>query len=890
MVSQLDTLPLSTTDKRRVQALAVQGGGGAGAAGAGQQQQQQQQQEAGKQKKKPASSGDDEEDEEEAAAAKSGASIIRVDVIVDEADFIPAPPSIYQSTGSGSAGSVATGDSGKASSTAAADVEHAHPIITFLNDVETDQQYAQWPSDLRTLMQPSWQLHQLRRNLYNSLLVVDLAQVGSLRTLQNALQFVQMRIPIRFGIVLIPTSSSSTSSASAVSSSPTSALEAVTDYSLPATGLQFALLHAMAVHKHGQEAGRAVLRSWSNQWAVEMNEAASIAQQKAAAESGGSVDASQQQQQPQIPDVQLSVESLVTAYASALQQVTGSWSVSGFRSEAKEALADAGGHLRSSLAGVSSWIRRTGLPAPCTVMNGRPSPGLNLQQDMMQHLQADMQLFQSLLYAGKIDDSVAPSVYHAILGRATRLSIAHARELKRKQQQAGNSIITPPSSKEKDGSKTGGALATTAAPSSASSKTYGVPGAGLIVPRWHPSIFAEEADQAFLPLSAPEAAPLLRFASFVHAPGTVDDVKPVTLTLMDDLSTPHGLYAASALLAYVRTGLDASAASTGQVLCVASEGEPADCPVAPPSMRRKVGRAMRVGLVHVPSLLLSSSSSPSSAAEAGGVGRYRGPSHYRANTTIGDLIAISASLITGRQPSLLQVRADDQGPLIAGIVDIARGTLKARNSSDDLISVGCTGCHTAAVSSFLTRLAQWLGSGAASVPIKQKTAEKLLTLLHEAAGVAAHGQKLLQSTHAGSSSPTSPTAVALKELWSSLTAASDIARRLAPASVPETRSVSVDEAGSTMSIRALAANGRLLALAGPSAGEEEGGDASCVSGTGAAPPSSDTKTVLSSCLAPGDVSVLTTHEKMHRGSAVAGLLKTVDFPGADPGGCQVAYL
>jgi len=63
-----------------------------------------------------------------------------------------------------------------------------------------------------------------------------------------------------------------------------------------------------------------------------------------------------------------------------------------------------------------------------------------------------------------------------------------------------------------------------ASSSSAPSGSLSLPGAGMPVTRFHGSIFAAEEAQFFLPLSAPEAAPLLRATPYLHAPGSSDAV------------------------------------------------------------------------------------------------------------------------------------------------------------------------------------------------------------------------------------------------------------------------------------------------------------------------------------------------------------------------------
>ncbi len=833
VVAQLDTLPLSVADKRRVQALAVPGAAAAaqgeeGGEGAG---------------------GGAAADGSADGAAGGKSSIMRVDLIVEPRDAHVGGPD--------------------------APFPLNHSILTFLNDVETDPVFASWPSELRSLLTPSWQLHQIRRNLYTAILVLDLSASGGFRALQTALQFVSMRIPVRFGIAFLPAASPGEAAAAvAFDGHPLPVSE---NLNVLASARDFALVHAAALLHHGPEVAKTLVRQWVSVFRTDME--ARAAEAAGGAEQGGGAA-------PNVPDGFLTVEQVVDSYAATIQSITGAWTTGAFRSEAMGALADAGGHYRSAVASVVRWVRRTGLPAPCMALNGRPAPGLNVQNDLMTMLGSEMQVLQTAVFTGKIDDSVAPSVYHGLLGRATRLSVTQARAARKAAAAAGagNSISG-------GGSGGGAAAAAAAAP------TYAIPGTGLIVPRWHPAVFAEEADQAFLPLSAPEAKPLLASAAFIHAPGTVDDVKPVTLTLVDDLNTPHGLFTAASLLTYVRQPPTpgAAPAPTGEVeaaehdrvshhqhSCIVTDGlAESDCPAAPAASRAEIARALRVGLLHVPALLLppgAGSGSSSAGGVGGGAARFRKPSASRANVTVGDAVALAAALITGRRPDLISVRADEQGPLIAGIVDVARAALRARSSTADLAELGCTGCHVDAVAGFFTRLAMWLGSQGPSVPVKARVADKLLTLLAAALGVPASSS----SSSSSDESSVSAAAVALLPVLADLRAAADVARRIVPASVPEARSVVTDAGGSSMSVRALAANGRVLSLVAPAGDAETSlGDRACVAGTFAAPPSDSTSS-LGSCVTPDDAAVLVIHERMHRGSAVTRLLSDVSFPGADP--------
>ncbi|KAG0000949.1 hypothetical protein BGZ65_003923, partial [Modicella reniformis] len=76
-------------------------------------------------------------------------------------------------------------------------------LIVWLNDLENDQRYRDWSPSLFRILQPSFhgQFHQVRRNMINSLFVLDLSSPKSLELSFELSNFVMRMIPIRFGIL-----------------------------------------------------------------------------------------------------------------------------------------------------------------------------------------------------------------------------------------------------------------------------------------------------------------------------------------------------------------------------------------------------------------------------------------------------------------------------------------------------------------------------------------------------------------------------------------------------------------------------------------------------------------------------------------------------------------
>ena len=89
------------------------------------------------------------------------------------------------------------------------DKTEGEKVIIWLNDIEKDKRYKDWPTHTSALLQRMFpgQLPALKRDLHNVVVPLDLADVKDLEILVEGLQmFVQRSIPIRFGFVPLQTS------------------------------------------------------------------------------------------------------------------------------------------------------------------------------------------------------------------------------------------------------------------------------------------------------------------------------------------------------------------------------------------------------------------------------------------------------------------------------------------------------------------------------------------------------------------------------------------------------------------------------------------------------------------------------------------------------------
>lgn len=90
------------------------------------------------------------------------------------------------------------------------DIE-GNKVLMWLNDLEQDKRYASWPSALRNLFQRVYpgQLPQLRRDIHNLVVPVDMGNVKDIELVATSLQgLVRRQVPLR--VALVPTGSGTT--------------------------------------------------------------------------------------------------------------------------------------------------------------------------------------------------------------------------------------------------------------------------------------------------------------------------------------------------------------------------------------------------------------------------------------------------------------------------------------------------------------------------------------------------------------------------------------------------------------------------------------------------------------------------------------------------------
>ncbi|KAL8928435.1 MAG: hypothetical protein Q9208_001668 [Pyrenodesmia sp. 3 TL-2023] len=84
------------------------------------------------------------------------------------------------------------------------DTLEGEQVIIWLNDIEKDKRYQDWPSYTSALLQRTFpgQLPTIRRNVHNAIIPLDVTDTKDVQLLVESLQtFVKRKVPIRFGIV-----------------------------------------------------------------------------------------------------------------------------------------------------------------------------------------------------------------------------------------------------------------------------------------------------------------------------------------------------------------------------------------------------------------------------------------------------------------------------------------------------------------------------------------------------------------------------------------------------------------------------------------------------------------------------------------------------------------
>lgn len=340
------------------------------------------------------------------------------------------------------ASSLASGESTAGKLSARVDVSRgAKHVVTFLNNLEKDEQYQQWPRHLKMLLTPSWSLHQIRRNLFTVVAVADaLSYEGALLVYQFQMMLNQ-HYPLRVGLVPVCAASDADSDADtegAVAESlgndrlalraDVCALFSIArdKYSGATAGTFLSAIAQATLEKHQR-------RSQAEGVLAQLQEAHAAGQP-----TGGQYGSTPEEEiaaiQEMLEELQpQTVRDLQGAYAAAIAAHTDGIrsdapadlltalpgaprTREGFRQEARTALSspEVLAYSAKYSATAAAYVAARGLPVNSYSLNGIVEKSLDLQQGLMQLLGKEQQLLTQWVSAGKINDKTK-SLFTAIL-------------------------------------------------------------------------------------------------------------------------------------------------------------------------------------------------------------------------------------------------------------------------------------------------------------------------------------------------------------------------------------------------------------------------------------------------------------------------------------------
>lgn len=233
----------------------------------------------------------------------------------------------------------------------------------YLNDIETDPTTASWPTDVDNLRRPAWNIIFVRKNMYESVLVLD-PTTSNGRTALNHVAFLRMRgAPLQWGLLV----SSSELLAASSDAARTALVAAYKRFELSdrANAWHFAKLLMLAHAKDAELAASGDARTRVVSSFLE-----------------GFADES-------VADV--SVEHLVTCYVDA---TFGLKSRAKLQAEALDVLR--GDAHDASVLSMTEYIQTKHLPLESSLFNGVLRTDLDFQSELMQHLGRDQGLYQTL--------------------------------------------------------------------------------------------------------------------------------------------------------------------------------------------------------------------------------------------------------------------------------------------------------------------------------------------------------------------------------------------------------------------------------------------------------------------------------------------------------------
>lgn len=267
----------------------------------------------------------------------------------------------------------------------------AKGVVRFLNSVETDERFSQWPRTVQALLRPAWGMPAVRRNLLTAVLVLDASSAAGLAALATTQHYVHSGYSIRFGYVLgVPAREEAALQPDA--EGEWSSL-AIPDQGKPASALTIALLESDLSREFGMRGRATFLQYLATHWQREMN--------AAAVEAG--IDPEKEEAVASLPPV--SMATVTAAYVDCRTALTGSWTKSAAQAALDEALEDDEGVGRTAVARAMAWVHARGVPLQSSILNGRLVPSIALQTAVMPLISQEIATLSALVRSGKLTDA-----------------------------------------------------------------------------------------------------------------------------------------------------------------------------------------------------------------------------------------------------------------------------------------------------------------------------------------------------------------------------------------------------------------------------------------------------------------------------------------------------
>uniref|UniRef100_A0AAV1UZR4 UDP-glucose:glycoprotein glucosyltransferase n=1 Tax=Peronospora matthiolae TaxID=2874970 RepID=A0AAV1UZR4_9STRA len=266
----------------------------------------------------------------------------------------------------------------------------------YLNNIETDAEYVDWPSDVSALRRPAWNLIFIRKNMYECVLVLD-PLTGAGRTALSHIGYMRMRgAPVQWALLI-------SSNELMASRTPDDRRALVEKYKAfrgieKATPWHFAKLLMLAQSRDATDAGA---RGQGNENALAENEDVDEAEEDTDRARSTQIAAAFMQRVGVIDKPNVLVEQLVDAYAEAAP------GIGTYEENEEEALACLkGDRFDNEVLAMTDFIHAKHVPLGSFVFNGVVQKDLDIQRSTMANFGRDQPLYVDLAHRGMLDDDM----------------------------------------------------------------------------------------------------------------------------------------------------------------------------------------------------------------------------------------------------------------------------------------------------------------------------------------------------------------------------------------------------------------------------------------------------------------------------------------------------